>query len=366
MSRRRHGFTLIELLVVIAIIGILAAMVFPVFARARESARKAVCLSNVKNIAIAMQMYLSDYNDTFPPTEVSQDAWDLMDSWTLEDFGCTPGYPRVVWANPYLRWPVVLDEYVKNRDVWICPSAGWDIMWMWIVPDYGNFWQYLDEAHGNLWAFYWGPGPLSAGGSPCSMAYPSGWGGEVTDVIGQQTGNISGGVTPRAFNATIGVPELMHSGRKMSEINDPVNFVVCGDANKTGALIQGWRSIMYEACKVCCGRAGCDSDFQYDDGCLESMDGEDCGITPDIWPEFWSDSAVRSRYTRHLGGGNIGFADGHAAWWKADALRAESPHYGVDMALWNQGAKVVGDSDDPACYQLMSENGKIEGLSMTQ
>ena len=53
--RRRRGFTLIELLVVIAIIGILAAMLFPVFARARESARKTQCLANVKNIAIGDQ-----------------------------------------------------------------------------------------------------------------------------------------------------------------------------------------------------------------------------------------------------------------------------------------------------------------------
>jgi prepilin-type N-terminal cleavage/methylation domain-containing protein len=76
MWRRRTGFTLIELLVVIAIIGILAAMVFPVFARARESARKAVCLSNVKNIALALQMYLTDNNDTFPPYEHRQEALD--------------------------------------------------------------------------------------------------------------------------------------------------------------------------------------------------------------------------------------------------------------------------------------------------
>ncbi|MCJ7751034.1 MAG: type II secretion system GspH family protein, partial [Armatimonadetes bacterium] len=68
-SARRKGFTLSELLVVIAIIGILAAMVFPVFARARESARKVVCLSNVKNIALAIQMYLADNNDTLPPGE---------------------------------------------------------------------------------------------------------------------------------------------------------------------------------------------------------------------------------------------------------------------------------------------------------
>ena len=59
---RRKGFTLIELLVVIAIIAILAAMLFPVFARARESARKIQCLSNVKNIAMAFQIYLTDFD----------------------------------------------------------------------------------------------------------------------------------------------------------------------------------------------------------------------------------------------------------------------------------------------------------------
>ena len=82
MRTRGRGFTLIELLV-IAIIGILAAMVFPVFARARESARKVVCLSNVKNIALAIQMYLADNNDTLPTEEHRQDA--------LEYFMSCPG-----------------------------------------------------------------------------------------------------------------------------------------------------------------------------------------------------------------------------------------------------------------------------------
>jgi prepilin-type N-terminal cleavage/methylation domain-containing protein len=68
---RRHGFTLIELLVVIAIIGILAAMLFPVFARARESARKIQCLSNVKNIAMAVQMYIADYQQS-PPVSTTR------------------------------------------------------------------------------------------------------------------------------------------------------------------------------------------------------------------------------------------------------------------------------------------------------
>jgi len=124
MSRRRKGFTLIELLVVIAIIGILAAMVFPVFARARESARKAVCLSNVKNIALAFQMYFADNNDQMPPEEFRAEAIEYFNTgpggkaWTR-----TTDCHRVRQANPYLRVPVILDEYIKNRDVWRCASA---------------------------------------------------------------------------------------------------------------------------------------------------------------------------------------------------------------------------------------------------
>jgi len=77
-TRRRKGFTLIELLVVIAIIAILAAMLFPVFARARESARKIQCLANVKNIATAIQMYFTDY-DKLMPTEHGQAAIEYFD-----------------------------------------------------------------------------------------------------------------------------------------------------------------------------------------------------------------------------------------------------------------------------------------------
>src|SRR5437588_7543059 len=69
MQRRknsRSAFTLIELLVVIAIIAILAAILFPVFAQAREQARKASCLSNCKQLGLAMQMYAQDYDDNMP------------------------------------------------------------------------------------------------------------------------------------------------------------------------------------------------------------------------------------------------------------------------------------------------------------
>lgn len=87
----RRGFTLIELLVVIAIIAILAAILFPVFAQAREAARKASCLSNMKQIAMALTMYA--------------DSWD-------ETVG-----------RKWYEWHTDLDPYVKNGQVWTCPSS---------------------------------------------------------------------------------------------------------------------------------------------------------------------------------------------------------------------------------------------------
>ena len=66
MSKIKKGFTLIELLVVIAIIAILAAILFPVFAQAREKARQTSCLSNCKQLGTALQLYVDDYEETFP------------------------------------------------------------------------------------------------------------------------------------------------------------------------------------------------------------------------------------------------------------------------------------------------------------
>ena len=93
LSSRCSGFTLIELLVVIAIIAILAAILFPVFAQAREKARAAACLSNTKQISLAFLSYINDYRDTFPaaaarlPTiPVAEDwiYWNVTDS-TIPD-----------------------------------------------------------------------------------------------------------------------------------------------------------------------------------------------------------------------------------------------------------------------------------------
>jgi len=107
---RRNGFTLIELLVVIAIIAILAAILFPVFARAREKARQTSCLSNVKEIGLGILMYAGDYDEHFPR---ERDACDGVVWFT------TRQYVETTYAN----YQPLVYPYVKNDQVFMCPSS---------------------------------------------------------------------------------------------------------------------------------------------------------------------------------------------------------------------------------------------------
>ncbi|MBM3500707.1 MAG: DUF1559 domain-containing protein [Armatimonadetes bacterium] len=110
----RRGFTLIELLVVIAIIAILAAILFPVFARAREKARQASCISNLKQIALAGLMYSQDYDERYPNAYLYHGTW---------------GDPNVLRF-----WPYQLEPYTKNWQFILCPSHRW--LYTWSNPDF--------------------------------------------------------------------------------------------------------------------------------------------------------------------------------------------------------------------------------------
>ncbi len=117
------AFTLIELLVVIAIIAILAAILFPVFAQAREKARQTACLSNVKQMALAVAMYGQDYQS----------------------------FPMYAYASggQQLRWWNQIEPYTKSRELFLCPT----------VPQlrygrnmaYGYNYQYLGNSRGDCW-----------------------------------------------------------------------------------------------------------------------------------------------------------------------------------------------------------------------
>ena len=110
-NTHRPGFTLIELLVVIAIIAILAAILFPVFARAREQARRTACLSNCKQIGTALFMYAQDYDETLP--ERYGNCCGPSTFGDYEYYNCV-GYERT-WKN-------MLYPYIKNLQVFQCPS----------------------------------------------------------------------------------------------------------------------------------------------------------------------------------------------------------------------------------------------------
>lgn len=109
---RSRGFTLIELLVVIAIIAILAAILFPVFSAARESARQTACSSNLRQIGMAFGMYVQDYDERLPDRRDLKVAlgYHPWNTWPASD-------PRGGWAG------VVLNPYVKNDGIWSCPSV---------------------------------------------------------------------------------------------------------------------------------------------------------------------------------------------------------------------------------------------------
>ncbi len=109
---RRHGFTLIELLVVIAIIAILAAILFPVFATAREKARQASCVSNVKQCSLAYLMYAQDYDEAFPWYRDFSPNGPV----TVGGFTCTD-------MDTDAEWGMLVYPYVKNWQVMDCPSS---------------------------------------------------------------------------------------------------------------------------------------------------------------------------------------------------------------------------------------------------
>jgi prepilin-type N-terminal cleavage/methylation domain-containing protein/prepilin-type processing-associated H-X9-DG protein len=340
MLRSQKGFTLIELLVVIAIIGILAAMVFPVFARARESARKAVCLSNVKNIALAINMYLADNNDTGPAWEHRQEVHDYFfvnpgggDNWGAaageEDCG-----PMTNHANPYMRAPVVLDEYVKNRDVWNCPSAklAGGAMFIYPVPDW---FAYLQSREGD-----WGADGLC----PKDGCFPKGWGGEVTDSLGQQRyampywGGSRSDVANKSFTQSVGMNYAVYE-TKLAAVEDSVNFVAVHDAGacvdydspglvaypdlcavecNSGPGLCAWAD--WESCRDVCG-----SDFIY--------------LTPPSNGAWARNVELMKPGTRHLGGSNIGYLDGHASWMSARQFVDKMNELGREgvaqpMGLW--------------------------------
>jgi prepilin-type N-terminal cleavage/methylation domain-containing protein/prepilin-type processing-associated H-X9-DG protein len=151
----KKAFTLIELLVTIAIIAILAAILFPVFARARENARRASCMSNMKQIGLGMMQYLQDYDDWYPPF--------MWNSLTPQNDAAMPGAKfKVKWGSTgnYVSWMDIIYPYVKSTQIFVCPShtEGDD------VPSYG-----YSDAFSGYGTFAYGGNAYNWGGSAAAQ-----------------------------------------------------------------------------------------------------------------------------------------------------------------------------------------------------
>jgi len=155
---KKRGFTLIELLVVVAIIAILAAILFPAFARAREAARKATCISNCKQICLAMQMYAQDYDEKLPSADFdgNDNGWHPVPGYTL--FG---SHGQAI--KNYMIADVLM-TYYKNRGLFHCPTLD-----DWCLPDTGKVTEsgsyfYACAGHGDR--TIWRTAAISNGNNP--------------------------------------------------------------------------------------------------------------------------------------------------------------------------------------------------------
>ena len=145
----RQGFTLIELLVVIAIIAILAAILFPVFARARENARRSSCQSNLKQVGLGILQYVQDYDEKYPSGEM--------------------GYTTTGTPIGQQTWDTVIQPYVKSGQLIVCPSDSAGTPSPTVHPIYGanakRSYSAIHQVFGNLAA---NQAPLSLAAVPAS------------------------------------------------------------------------------------------------------------------------------------------------------------------------------------------------------
>ena len=157
-SRRRSlsAFTLIELLVVIAIIAILAAILFPVFAQAREKARQTSCLSDCKQFALGIMMYVQDYDETFPVGAAQGNDGTWLWNFNLPtpyNWRPIPATDRRVYAAQ-THWGNSIQPYIKNWGIMSCPSCPATQL---AIPDYATPnvpWQNVSFTYNGLLSSY--------------------------------------------------------------------------------------------------------------------------------------------------------------------------------------------------------------------
>jgi len=284
MNSVRKGFTLIELLVVIAIIAILAAILFPVFAQAREKARAISCLSNIKQVNLGWQMYMQDYDEM----------------WIFRP-GHTPGgdtnceWKYVCGDNTSTQdWQDVVQPYLKNYQIADCPSAP-------SQPDLA--------------------GKMTGG----ARNYGIGINVYINDVAWDSgTDRISSGMT---HNCGIGAdpPRRCANGQPCNYVCDGYTQAAVTKPAQTIIISDGgyFRITKDTTSAIISGESGFPCDNQV------STQHVDCGASP--WLATTENSQSGGEWgpaDRHTGTENIGFLDGHVK-----AMRPQA-HFELWNGIW--------------------------------
>jgi prepilin-type N-terminal cleavage/methylation domain-containing protein/prepilin-type processing-associated H-X9-DG protein len=287
-SRKSYGFTLIELLVVIAIIAILAAILFPVFAQAREKARQTSCLSNLKQITLGIIMYAQDFDGT---TAVNRDC-------------SNPGGPVCVTGRAVRGWVDLVQPYVKNYDIYRCPSDPTQR-----VPLPATVTQYWDgtPVTNPLAGFTWGlpAGGFTQGGeSRCSYA---------------RNNNLANNGNATANDALIEYPTTTilvfefaaNTGGGMTnnerQFGTHYTIVRRPDIQPLAGACTTWNAFR--------GQNATDP---------VNGNARSNALYASPLPAVQADVERRSPSSeRHSGGGNYGFWDGHAKWFRPERVRGQ-------------------------------------------
>jgi prepilin-type N-terminal cleavage/methylation domain-containing protein/prepilin-type processing-associated H-X9-DG protein len=316
-SGKSHGFTLIELLVVIAIIAILAAILFPVFAQAREKARQASCLSNEKQLSLAVIMYIQDYDETIVPAMNCYNSTTGMQDMTQQAPWC---------GNDTHSWVEAITPYLKQQlhgrsTVWLCPSletdqytnifstgAGWPTGYQQYFVGYGMNKDYLqpdpDCSNDSTMQF---PGTSNASqpyGNPVTLARIQAPADTVLLAETKPAAVVSGPAAGAVQNTSF--------------INAPADGSQPPMTSSTG--------IVRHACSN-----GNDGYFN------EPADGwgVDSEYDSPQWPlgNVGGDTSTNLFDARHTGGGNVAFCDGHVKFMRPGALAAGTNWYaGIPQA----------------------------------
>ena len=275
MAKGRKGFTLLELLILVVVIALLAALLFPVFARARRSARGNVCIHNLRQLAAGLLMYAQDNDGRAPGVghPYASGAW-------------AGGWPR----NEYVLWEVMIDPYVGNRTAFNCPDAinsslpneDWDGWYLVGVPLPAD-WDGVPVSYGInvlLQLSYRPPRVSDYDGG--SLSY---WGNSSWDTFPNTWFNYAN----MAQGPGVGMdPSTGWGGRNLCRLQKPSEVVLLSDAS--GPVEACYQKV--NTTQIC--------GWQTPTCSLEDPVAQD-----------WATSG------RHKGGNNWAFADGHVKWNRA-------------------------------------------------